>query len=122
MTAPSLGFRRVKVVALSVTNADRANKFYGETIGLPPAHENSNKIGYMLGESVLMLKEQPDLPPTSSPNPRVTLECDNARQTESELRSRGVNIADACQIYDVNHCVGSFLDSEGNKIWFCSFV
>jgi hypothetical protein len=37
------------------------------------------------------------------------------------LRARGVVIADPVQVYDEFY-VGSFLDSEGNKLWFCSAV
>jgi len=31
-----------------------------------------------------------------------------------------VIIADPVQAYDDGFHVGSFLDSEGNKLWFCS--
>ena len=31
-----LGFIRVKGIALAVTDLDRANRFYGETLALPP--------------------------------------------------------------------------------------
>jgi hypothetical protein len=61
-------------------------------------------------------------PPAEVPNPRVTLETEDANQTEKELRARGVVISDSVQVYDEVHHVGSFLDSEGNKIWFCSYV
>ena len=69
-----------------------------------------------------MLKANWDVPPTEVPNPRVTIETENARETEKGLRARGVVISDPVQVYDQNHYVGSFLDSEGNKLWFCSYV
>ena len=59
---------------------------------------------------------------TEAPNPRVTIETENARETEKGLRARGVVISDPVQVYDEVHYVGSFLDSEGNKLWFCSYV
>ena len=34
-----LGFLRLKVVALAVNDLARAERFYGETLGLPPATE-----------------------------------------------------------------------------------
>jgi catechol 2,3-dioxygenase-like lactoylglutathione lyase family enzyme len=122
MNTSPLGFRCVKVIALSVLDLDRANKFYGETLGLEPAYENKEQVGYVLGQTILMPKANADVPPTEAPNPRVTIETENARETEKGLRARGVVISDPVQIYDEVHYVGSFLDSEGNKIWFCSFV
>ena len=69
-----------------------------------------------------MLKANWDVPPTEAPNPRVTIETEDARETEKGLRARGVVISDPIQVYDEVHYVGSFLDSEGNKLWFCSYV
>ncbi|HTD14441.1 MAG TPA: VOC family protein [Chthoniobacterales bacterium] len=122
MSSKSLLFNRVIVVALSVADSARANKFYAETLGLPPAFEDKEQVGYLIGETILMLKADWDQPPVQSPNPRVTIETDDARETEKTLRSRGVVISDPVEIYDRTHAVGSFLDTEGNKIWFCSYV
>ena len=122
MSASPLGFLRAKVIALSVRDLDRANKFYGETLGLPPAYEGKEQVGYLLDQAILMLKANWDVPPTATPNPRVTIETEDARETEKGLRARDVEISDPVQVYDEVHYVGSFLDSEGNKIWFCSFV
>jgi predicted enzyme related to lactoylglutathione lyase len=122
MNSSPLGFRSVKVLALSVSDLDRASKFYGETLGLPPEYENEQQVGYLLGETTLMLKANWELPPTDAPNPRVTIETEDARETEKALRARGVVISDPVRVYDEVHYVGSFLDCEGNKLWFCSFV
>jgi catechol-2,3-dioxygenase len=122
MNTSSIDFMNVKVAAISVLDLKRANQFYGETLGLAPAREDDEQIGYALGETVLILKPDWDLPPTANPNPRITLQVADARQTESDLRSRGITIADPVQTYDKNHLVGSFLDSEGNKLWFCSYA
>jgi catechol 2,3-dioxygenase-like lactoylglutathione lyase family enzyme len=122
MSAESLLFRRVVVVAVSVRDPERANKFYAETLGLPPAYEEQQQVGYQIGETILMLKADWDQPPVEQPNPRVTIETDDARLTEKALRARGVAISDPVEIYDKVHAVGSFLDSEGNKIWFCSYI
>ena len=119
-TKPFL-FRRVIVVAVSVVDSERANKFYAETLGLPPAYEDKEQVGYLIGETILMLKNW-DQPPVQDPNPRVTIETDDAKETEKALSARGVVISDPVEIYDRTHAVGSFLDTEGNKIWFCSYV
>jgi predicted enzyme related to lactoylglutathione lyase len=122
MNTSSLGLRCVKVIALSVLDYDRANKFYGETLGLPPEYENKEQVGYRVGDTILMLKANSDVSPTQTPNPRVTIETENARDTEKGLRERGVVISDPVQVYDEVHWVGSFLDTEGNKLWFCSYT
>ena len=121
MTISPFGFLRVKVVALAVENLERANRFYSETLGLPPAYEGTEQVGYLLGETIFMLKPNWYAPPTQAPNPRITLATVNAPYTEKTLRARQITISDPVQAFDDFH-VGSFLDSEGNKIWFCSPV
>ena len=117
-TLPPLGIQRVKVVAVAVTDLERANRFYKEKIGLQPAYEGSDHVGWWLGQVILMLK--PDwAAPTELPNPRVTLATDHAPATQEALRARGITIANEVQVYG-DFYVGSFLDSEGNKLWFCS--
>ena len=119
MSAASLGFLRVKVIAFSVKDLDRANAFYRETLGLAPAHEGDEHVGWMLGSTILMLKPNWYAPPTDAPNPRITIATEDARATEAALRELGVRISDPVQLFDEFY-VGGFLDSEGNKLWFCS--
>jgi len=118
----ALGFLRIKVIALAVSDKSRAERFYGETLGLPPAFEGNLQVGYHLEQTVLMLKDNWYGMPTAMPNPRITIDSRDALQTEAELRRRGVVIADPVQAYDDGFYIGSFLDSEGNKLWFCSPV
>jgi predicted enzyme related to lactoylglutathione lyase len=112
-------FQRVKVTALSVVDPDRANKFYETILGLQPAYEGKEQVGYQLGDIILMLKSNWYASPTQDPNPRITIETDDALQTERELREKGVSISDPVTLYDEFY-VGAFSDSEGNKLWFCS--
>ncbi len=117
-TLPPLGIQRVKVVAVSVTDLARANRFYKEKLGLEPAFEGTEQVGWWLGQVILMLK--PDwAAPTATPNPRVTLATNHAPATQEALRARDITIANEVEIYG-DFYVGSFLDSEGNKLWFCS--
>lgn len=113
--------QRVKVIALSVIDPKRANRFYQNVLGLQPAYEGGEQVGYHLGDIVLMLKSNWYASPTENPNPRITIETDDAVAMERELRENGVTISDPLAVYDEFH-VGSFLDSEGNKLWFCSPV
>jgi hypothetical protein len=77
-------------------------------------------VGYDLGGTMLMLKGDGSLAPTASPNPRITIEVQHAPRTEALLKERGVSISDPVETYDGDFLAGAFLDSEGNKLWFCS--
>jgi catechol 2,3-dioxygenase-like lactoylglutathione lyase family enzyme len=111
----------VKVIAVGVNDLSRANRFYKETLGLPVRALNAQEEGYLLGGTCLILKEDWYGKPTDAPNPRVTIEVASAVQFEKALGERGVVISDPVQIYD-GFPVGAFLDSEGNKFWFCSMA
>lgn len=115
-----LGLKRVKVIALAAKDPARAHRFYGTTLGLAPAFEGGQAVGYLLGDIVLMLKDGWYGSPTAEPNPRITLECVDAMATQAALRERDITISDAVERYDEGFLVGAFLDSEGNKLWFCS--
>lgn len=116
-----LEFVQVKVVALAVVNVERAERFYGETLGLPPDDIHHTPLAFMIGNVVLLLKPQEEWygKPTEELNARITLEVKDAYATEEALIERGVTISDPVTVFGVNP-VGAFLDSEGNKIWFCS--
>lgn len=121
MKNPPLGLISVRIVALAVNNEKRANEFYHKTLGLNPYVENGTTLGYELGGTILMLKPTSDWygKPTQELNARITLEVENSTETERALHALGVPISDSVADYD-GHFLGSFLDSEGNKIWFCS--
>jgi hypothetical protein len=110
MGANSLGFRCIRVTAISVVDLERAHKFYSQTLDLLPFYEDGQQVGYTIGETILMLKDNWEHP-TQEPNPRITVQTDDASSTEKELRSRGVIISDPVELYDKVHLVGSFLDS-----------
>ena len=116
-----LGFIRVKGVALAVADLDRANRFYGETLALPPDTIRNMKSAYLIGDAIVMLKSQQEwyARPTAELNPRITVETRDAFATELALKERGVTVSDPVTLYDGTP-IGAFLDSEGNKIWFCS--
>ena len=119
MTTSSMNFLHVEAIALAVTDLERAIHFYTDTLSLPPAFEEGKQVGNKLGDTVLLFKTDWYARPSDALNPRVTLETTDALGTEAALRAKGVTIADAVQPYGEAK-VGSFLDSEGNKLWFCS--
>jgi hypothetical protein len=112
-------FSGAKAVAFPIRNEARAHAFYRSTLGLEPALEDGTLVGYSFGHTVVMLKSDWYAAPSAEPNPRVTFEVENAEATEAQLRSRQVAVSDPVENYG-SYSVGSFLDSEGNKIWFCS--
>ena len=119
----ALGFQRLKVVALAVDDPERARRFYGEKLGLEPAFEGERQVGFLFANVIVMLKPVTGgwyAQPSAQLNPRLTFATEQALQTEKELIRRGVTISDAVQLYDDGYWVGAFLDSEGNKLWFCS--
>ena len=75
----------------------------------------------MIGDVVLLLKPEEEWygKPTEELNARITLQVEDSYATEKALRERGVTISDPVTVYDDNP-IGAFLDSEGNKLWFCS--
>jgi predicted enzyme related to lactoylglutathione lyase len=119
MKRSPFGFKSVKVIAVAATNVDRARRFYSETLQLGEDREATDEVGYRIGESVLIIREHP---PTDDPNPRITLEVQDARETQKQLKERAVTISDPVELYEDRFWVGGFLDSEGNKIWFCSYA
>lgn len=121
MKTPPLGLKSVRAIALAVTDEARAKEFYGSTLCLPPAIEDGVACGFLLDQTVLLLKSTANWygSPSADLNARITLEVEDARETEQALKAVGVTISDPIAVYD-GHPVGAFLDSEGNKLWFCS--
>lgn len=119
MTSPALNLQNVKALALAATDLDRALRFYTETLSLRPAFEEGRQVGNHLGDTVLLFKVGASVQPSDALNPRVTIQTEDAYGAEATLRKLGVVIADPVQRYG-EATVGSFLDSEGNKLWFCS--
>ena len=78
-------------------------------------------MGFMIGNVILLLKPQEEWygKPTAELNARITLEVKDAYAMEKALIERGIRISNPVALYG-NNPVGAFLDSEGNKLWFCS--
>jgi hypothetical protein len=47
--------------------------------------EATNEVGYRIGNAVLIIRQHP---PTDDPNPRITLEVQDARETEKQLKEQ----------------------------------
>jgi catechol 2,3-dioxygenase-like lactoylglutathione lyase family enzyme len=120
-TKNEIEFVQVKAVALAVTDAERAKHFYKETLGLPRENTRQIDMAFLIGDVILLLKPEEEWygKPTEELNARITLEVKDSYATEKALLKRGVTISDPVAVYGGNP-IGAFLDSEGNKLWFCS--
>jgi predicted enzyme related to lactoylglutathione lyase len=116
---PAVTVKSIKGVAIPVVDEARARRFYGEVVGLPVADREGEPGGFRLGSGYLLLKPEWYAAPSAEPSPRVTLEVTDASAAAEALAARGVTIADPV-VSDGDASVGSFLDSEGNKLWICS--
>lgn len=118
----TLGWQELKVVALAVDDLARAEDFYRTRLGLEPRLQADGDVGFALGGLTLLLKPLagPGGGAGKSPYPRLTIAVADAPRMARELAARGVTISDAVQRYDDGYWVGALLDSEGNKLWFCS--
>ena len=115
-----MDFQAVKVIALAATDIPRARQFYSETLGLEEDTTSTDETGYRLGEQLLIFRD--GYPPSDDPNPRLTLRVQNAQEIEQQLKDRSVTISNPVELYKGKFWVGAFLDSEGNKLWFCSYA
>ena len=97
MKSSPFGFQSVKVIALAATDVARAQRFYSETLQLEEDRESTEGVGYRIGESVLIIRQHP---PTDDPNPRITLQVQDARETEKRLTERAVTISDPVKLYE----------------------
>jgi hypothetical protein len=50
--------------------------------------ESTEEVGYRIGESALIIRQHP---PTDDPNPRITLQVQDARETEKRLLETNSN-------------------------------
>ncbi len=114
-----LEFLQIRAVSLAVVDASRARQFYAETLGLE-ADDNID-LAFKIGEVLLLLKPEEEWygKPTDELNARVTIRVRDSYVAERILRERGVTVSDPVAVYGENP-IGAFLDSEGNKLWFCS--
>ena len=118
----TLGWQALKVVALAVDDLARAEDFYRTRLGLERRPQADGDVGFALGDLTILLKPLagPGSGAEKSRYPRLTVAVADAPRLARELAARGVTISDAVQLYDDSYWVGALLDSEGNKLWFCS--
>lgn len=113
-------------VSLSIRDLARAERFYGETLGLPHHFTFGDLAFFDAGGVRLYLhrKDEPDWQPSSI----VYFLCDDIRSAHAILTERGVRFSDAPHcIYtdeatDVEEWMAFFEDGEGNTLALMSRV
>ena len=117
-------FKNINVVSVQVTDWERAKKFYGETLGLGPAHVVIDEVGWMEfgGEGETHISLNKVGPGEAHPGHGSTMcvfSVDDVHKTVAELRKRGVKCDDVVVIPGMV-AYATFYDSEGNHLQVAS--
>src|SRR5512146_3322927 len=113
--------KRLAIVAYTVSDWQRAKKFYGETLGLPVAAFITDEVGWMeFGEkdgvhlAIELWRQAGQMPPVGRGGIAV-FEVDDAYAAVAELRQKGVKCDDVVAIPDMV-TYADFFDPDGNKL------
>lgn len=112
--------RGVDFILVSVSDVERARKFYGETLGLKPAAEwPPSWYEFEAGATTIAL----GTPPENAPQPPFTqsgvsfaLAVQDAKAAIDDLKSKGVKVIMEASETSVCH-MGLIADPDGNQIW-----
>ncbi len=116
-------FKGINVVSISVTDLDRARRFYGETLGLgaplydlPEAGWIEFGSGRAHGNVSVTRAEEGWQPSTGT---TLVLNVDDCHAACAALRARGVR-CDEPQVFPGFVTFASFYDPFGNRLQMCS--
>jgi len=125
MTTPL--FNKLDIVSYSVSDWQRAKKFYGETLGLPVAEFYGDEVGWMEfgpkegAHLAISLWEGEGVMPVHSGGAVVVFMVEDVDATVKELRARGVKCTDAETVPGMVRWA-SFFDPDGNELQAASSV
>jgi catechol 2,3-dioxygenase-like lactoylglutathione lyase family enzyme len=109
---------RTDFVSVPVTDMERAKGFYGETLGLPFATDDSSFPEFQLGENVsmyLIKMENIGQAFTAPHNAHIALRVPDVAEARRELEERGVEFEG--ETYDSGVChMAFFKDPDGNAL------
>jgi predicted enzyme related to lactoylglutathione lyase len=120
-------FSKIDIVAYTVSDWQRAKKFYGDTLGLPVAEFYGDEVGWMeFGPKEgthlsINLWAGDDPMPAKSGGAIVVFMVADADATVKELRARGVKCNDP-EIIPGMVRWASFFDPDGNELQIASSV
>lgn len=120
-------FSKIDIVAYTVSDWQRAKKFYGDTLGLPVAEFYGDEVGWMeFGPKEgthlsINLWAGDDPMPAKSGGAIVVFMVADADATVKELRARGVKCNEPETIPGMVRWA-SFFDPDGNELQIASSV
>jgi predicted enzyme related to lactoylglutathione lyase len=112
--------RGVDFILMSVSDVERARKFYGETLGLKPAAEwPPYWYEFDAGASTIAIctpSENAPQPPYKEGSCSVALAVADAKAVMEELKGKGVKVLG--EVEESSTCItGRIADPDGNQIW-----
>jgi predicted enzyme related to lactoylglutathione lyase len=116
-------FQGINVVSLSVTDLDRARKFYRDTLGLGEPLYDLPEAGWIefstgtASGNLSVIRAEPGFSPSSATT--VVLNVEDCHAAVTELRRRGV-VCDEPVVFPGYVTYASFYDPFGNRLQMCS--
>jgi len=110
---------RVDFIGVPVKNLERADEFYGKTLGLERSpHSGPRWVEYETGNVTLALISPEAMGPNFEPKPHsmpIALRVANVEEAKRKLQAAGVEFDD--EIIDSGVChIAGFRDPDGNAL------
>lgn len=107
---------RVDFVGVPVRDLQRADEFYGKTLGLERSPKSGEQwVEYEAGNVTLALIQEKFMPGGFQPVPVIALRVPDVAEARSRLQEAGVEFEG--EIIDSGVChIAGFQDSEGNGL------
>jgi extradiol dioxygenase family protein len=116
--ADDVGVQRVDFIAVPTQDLERADRFYGETLGLRRNPNSTDRwVEYETGNVTLALvqPEEMGLPFTPLPFAAIVLRVPDVAATRVKLEETGIEFA--METFDSGVCNGAaFTDPDGNGL------
>jgi predicted enzyme related to lactoylglutathione lyase len=109
---------RTDFISVPVTDMERAKRFYGETLGIPFATDDSSFPEFQLGENVslyLIKMENIEQQFTGPHTAHIALRVPDVAEARRELEEQGVEFES--ETFDTGVChMAIFKDPDGNAL------
>jgi catechol 2,3-dioxygenase-like lactoylglutathione lyase family enzyme len=111
-----LGIERTDFISVPTRDMERAKRFYGETLGLPPARGNEKFPQFETGNVTILLLDPDSIGTTFAPNRSgFALRVPDVAAARERLEGEGVEFFG--EVVDTGVChMAFFADPDGNGI------